>query len=189
MHTKEGRWDEAAFGGKQWRAACAIGPTTQYFLAHAARHCFTPNAVSSHFPSFVRILCNSNAILQRGKTDHALISCCLNRPSFQATMNCPHAVRNVMVTCPNLGEYLLCDENYTAQRRRKKQERGHPASNDDNVTWTQTGKLIRKCHSRCCGCVIFPPPPDVLIKIHPLPASIIFLHISVCPYFTTWHAV
>ena len=37
---------------------CAVIPTTQYFMTHAARHCFTPNTVSSHFPSFVCILCS-----------------------------------------------------------------------------------------------------------------------------------
>ena len=29
-------------------------PTTQYFMTHAARHCFTPNRVSSHLTSFVQ---------------------------------------------------------------------------------------------------------------------------------------
>ena len=28
-YTKEGRWEETAFGVKQWRATCAIVPTTQ----------------------------------------------------------------------------------------------------------------------------------------------------------------
>ena len=44
---------ETAFGLKQWWAVCAIAPTTQYFMTHAARHCFMPNAVSPHLPSFV----------------------------------------------------------------------------------------------------------------------------------------
>ena len=52
LYTKEGKWDEAAFGVKQWQAICAILPTTQYCMTHAAHHCFTPNRVSSHFFSF-----------------------------------------------------------------------------------------------------------------------------------------
>ena len=43
-------------GVKQWQAICAIASTTQYFMSHTARHCFTPNAVSSHLPSFVQTL-------------------------------------------------------------------------------------------------------------------------------------
>ena len=54
LYTKEGRWDETAFGVKQWQVVCAVVPTTQYFMTHTARHCFTPNTVSSHLPSFVR---------------------------------------------------------------------------------------------------------------------------------------
>ena len=51
--TKARRWDETAFGVKQWQALCAIVSTTQYALTHAACHCFTPKAVSSHLPSLV----------------------------------------------------------------------------------------------------------------------------------------
>ena len=52
--AKERRWDEIEFGAKQWQAVCAIVSTTQSFMTHAACHCFTPNAVSSHLTSFVR---------------------------------------------------------------------------------------------------------------------------------------
>ena len=51
---KEVRWDETALDVKQWQAVCAIAPTSQYFMTHTARHCFTPNAVSSRLTSFVR---------------------------------------------------------------------------------------------------------------------------------------
>ena len=45
---------EIAFGVKQWRAIRdTIAPITQYSMTHAARHYFTPNAVSPHLPSFV----------------------------------------------------------------------------------------------------------------------------------------
>ena len=53
--TKAVRWDETAFGVKQWQAIRAVVPTTQYFTTHSARHCFTPNRVSSHITSFVPI--------------------------------------------------------------------------------------------------------------------------------------
>ena len=49
----EMRWDETRCGVKQWRAIRAVVPTTQYFMTHPARHCFTPNRVSSHFTCFV----------------------------------------------------------------------------------------------------------------------------------------
>ena len=50
--TKEGRWDETAFGVKQWRAACVIKHWVVDKTAHTAYHCFTPNAVSSPPPFF-----------------------------------------------------------------------------------------------------------------------------------------
>ena len=53
LGTKEGRRDEGRFGVEQWRAIRAVVPTSQYFMTHAARHCFTPNAVSSRLTSFV----------------------------------------------------------------------------------------------------------------------------------------
>ena len=37
---------------EQWQAIGAIAPITQYSMTHAGRHCFMPNAVSSHLPSF-----------------------------------------------------------------------------------------------------------------------------------------
>ena len=53
VSTKERRWDETTFGMKQWQAARAVALIIENFMTHAARHCFTPNAVSSHLPSFV----------------------------------------------------------------------------------------------------------------------------------------
>ena len=32
-----------------------VVPTIQYFMTHTARHCFMPNAVSFHLPSFAPI--------------------------------------------------------------------------------------------------------------------------------------
>ena len=49
--TKEGRWDETAFGVKRWRAACVTNHWVAGAIARTACHCFAPNAVSSHFPS------------------------------------------------------------------------------------------------------------------------------------------
>ena len=57
-NKKERSWDETAFGVKQWRAIWAIIPTTQYFMTPTARHCFTPNAVSSRLPSLLLSLIN-----------------------------------------------------------------------------------------------------------------------------------
>ena len=54
--TKEGRWDETAFGVQQWRAACVIKYWVIGAIAHMACHCLTPNAVSSHLLSFERII-------------------------------------------------------------------------------------------------------------------------------------
>ena len=51
--TKEVRWDETRFGVKQWQVIRAVVSTTQYFMTHAARHCFTPNRVSSHLTSLI----------------------------------------------------------------------------------------------------------------------------------------
>ena len=51
-YTKESRWDETALGVKKWQATRAVVPTTQFSMTHSARHCFTPNAASSHLPSF-----------------------------------------------------------------------------------------------------------------------------------------
>ena len=45
------RWNSFV---KQWQAVCATAPTTQCFMTRTARHCFTPNAVSSHFLSFAQ---------------------------------------------------------------------------------------------------------------------------------------
>ena len=49
--TKEVRWDETRFGVKQWRAACVIKYRVVGTTARMARHCFTPNRVSSHLIS------------------------------------------------------------------------------------------------------------------------------------------
>ena len=57
--TKEGRWDETAFGVKTV-ASCTGNRTNQSVLCDTRcsswkRPSFTPNAVSSHLPSFVLI--------------------------------------------------------------------------------------------------------------------------------------
>ena len=51
MRTKQEKWDETAFSVKQWRAACIIKYWVVSTIAQMARHCFTPNAVSSHLSS------------------------------------------------------------------------------------------------------------------------------------------
>ena len=53
--TKEARWDETAFGVKQWRAACVMKYWVVGTTARMACHCFTPNAVSSYLTSFLYI--------------------------------------------------------------------------------------------------------------------------------------
>ena len=63
--TKKRRWDEKALGVKQWQAVCAIVPTIQYFMTHAARHCFTPNAVLSRCLLCCVILYDSKAPMSR----------------------------------------------------------------------------------------------------------------------------
>ena len=50
--AKEGRWDETALGVKQWRAECVKKYRLVGATARVARHCFTPNRVSSHLTSF-----------------------------------------------------------------------------------------------------------------------------------------
>ena len=48
-----------------WQAICAIVPTTQYVMTHAARHCFTPNRDSSHLTSFVREIYSNTQLAQK----------------------------------------------------------------------------------------------------------------------------
>ena len=42
VRTMEARWLATAFGLKQWQAAQAVKTTSQYFLAHTARHAKGP---------------------------------------------------------------------------------------------------------------------------------------------------
>ena len=80
--TKEVRWEGTRFGVKQWRAICVIIPTTQCFMTHAARHCFTPNALSSHLTSFLYCV---QWFLSQPQSQRQALSSWLMKPIHQVT--------------------------------------------------------------------------------------------------------